>query len=157
MIESQKAIDAVLRNACTRFGLSGFTVNQNAVPVEVGIDPQGGLPAIAMYTHHIWRKLGYVLNDLYQIDDDEEGRDDGFPWVLEEDPDALFGQRVEFRENAYIPLSLFLMTLDYSVEHMAVATRLSLSLDNDEPIMVEFSTLIESLVPEEKPNVSLQL
>lgn len=156
---NSELLQRVLETACERYGLVGFSANDNVMSVEAGLDPQGGLSAIALYTQSIWRQMGLGINDLYNLTDDDDGRDDGFPWVIVEDEDALFGHSVILRDTPDIPLSMFFMITDFALEHLAVTARLSMSMDvdEDEDIIVDFTHIMESLTPEVAPDVRLSL
>lgn len=152
-------VSRVLTTACSRYGIIGFSANDEPLPVDLMAEPDGALAPIALYARNTWRNMGFVVNDLYDLsgDDDDDGRDDGFPLVLEEDDDALFGWRVVSRAMPDLPISMFLMALDFTVERIALEARLAQSLDDDKLVVVNLRDLIEPLAPQEKEHESLRL
>lgn len=153
-------VSRVLSAACSRYGIIGFSANDEPIPVDLTAEPDGAFPPIAVYARSTWRSMGFVVNDLYDLsgdDDDDDGRDDGFPLILEEDEDALFGWRVTSRAMPELPVSMFLMALDFTIERIALEARLAQSLDDDALVVVDLRELIEPLAPQEKVHESLQL
>lgn len=154
-------VTRVLTTACSRYGIIGFSANDEALPVDLMTELDGALPPIAIYARNTWRNMGFVVSDLYNLsgddDDGDDGRDDGFPLVLEEDDDALFGWRVVCRAMPDLPISMFLMALDFTIERIALEARLAQSIDDKTLVVVDLRELIEPLAPQEKAHESLQL